>query len=267
LIKSESILIAAPILLLAQLIAQDALAVLHPFSIVIDPGHGGTDEGTVYREGRFKVSEKEVTLALSKEVAVQLMSKGYAVALTRKEDREISLAERSALANQIGADVFISIHMNSSSHPASLETQGVETFILNHTTDATSRRLARFENTAQSDVALILKDLRLDGNFRESKHLACIVQSSLVEATSPSWNINRRNRGVKQALFYVLLGADMPAILIEAGFLNHPRDRTILLSSIGRRRVGQAIVRAIETFRLQKRTKFSSPSSRRCKIG
>jgi len=261
-----------------------------PFKIVIDPGHGGADEGAVYREGRRRITEKEITLALAKQVTQQLAAKGYRVQLTRHEDREVSLADRTAFANQLGADVFISIHMNSShKHTYSnaqsrtvSDAQGIETFILNHTTNETSKRLARFENSVvtaehrknptQSDIALILKDLRLDATLKESKLLACHVQSSLVKATSPSpQTLARRNRGVKQALFYVLLGADMPAILVEAGFLNHPRDRALVLSHNGRLKMSQAIVRAIENFRTLKLSKVKYPPGRQiaarpCKV-
>lgn len=232
----------------------------HPFKVVIDPGHGGTDEGTVYRNGHLKITEKDITLSLALEVTQLLRSRGFQVTLTRRRDQEVPLPSRTALANRIQADAFISIHMNSSLQPNNrVDSGGVETYILNNTTDASSRRLARMENSVisthspdspqQQDVALILKDLRLDGNLSESKRLACQVQSQIVSATARNDRNPHKNRGVKQALFHVLLGADMPSILVEPGFLNSPSDRRLLLSRQGRTLISHAIANGIEQFR------------------
>lgn len=232
-----------------------------PFRVVIDPGHGGSDEGTVFKDGPLRVSEKHITLELAKEAARNLRARGYEVILTRTTDREIALPARTALANRLKADVFLSIHMNSTSSHEGHEPEGIETFILNNTTDASSRRLAQLENSIfqntvadvpeQMDVAMILKDLRLDANLSESKKLACAVQNSLVTATSRVAQVhpNSRNRGVKQALFHVLLGADMPSVLVEAGFLTSPRDRALVLSHSGRGAISSAIAQAVEQYR------------------
>lgn len=241
-----------------------------PFRVVIDPGHGGHDEGTVYDNGRVRVAEKDVTLRLAREAARWLTRQGIDVTLTRETDRDLSLAGRTALANRLGADVFISLHLNSTATPmVAASPQGIETYILNNTTDASSRRLARLENTVVSvdpvespegmDVALILKDLRLDGNLTESKRLACAVQGELVAATRPFAGPRPfargrpapdfRDRGVRQALFHVLLGADMPSILVEAGFLTHPRDRALVLSPEGQQAIGRALGEAVARYR------------------
>ena len=241
-------------LIYGLLSADTTFAGLPPFRVVIDPGHGGRDEGTIYHDGSLRLSEKQITLRLAQEVQKILQKKGYSVILTRSDDRELSLPSRTALANRLKANLFISIHMNQSQGGLA---QGVETYIMNHTSDASSRRLARLENSVigsavsqngGSDVALILKDLRLDSNLSESKRLACLVQNQLVSATSQDSNSKRRNRGVKQGLFYVLLGADMPSILVEAGFLSHPWDRSLVLSSPGQRLMGEAIGDAVDTF-------------------
>jgi N-acetylmuramoyl-L-alanine amidase len=110
------------------------------------------------------------------------------------------------------------------------------------------------------DIALILKDLRLDANLSESKRLACAVQTQLVNATSSS------SRGVKQALFHVLLGADMPSILVEAGFLNNQRDRRIITSRIGQVKVSQAIATAVDEYRAHKMNSNHSIALNRCKV-
>lgn len=264
-------------------VAADARAVptpvsRKPFRIVIDPGHGGGDEGTVFDSGMVRIAEKDVTLALAKQVARNLSARGYTAILTRENDQEVSLPHRTGLANRLGADVFLSIHMNSAHSPHAKDAEGIETYILNHASDAASKRLAHLENTPLStgatagadtpekaDVALILKDLRLDANLTESKLLACAIQKNLVLATSPqalqggvrkasfrvgqkpSWK--NRNRGVKQALFHVLLGADMPSVLVEAGFLSSSQDRSFVLSPLGQKKMSWAIVRAIEQYK------------------
>lgn len=248
-----------------------------PFQVVIDPGHGGADHGAIYSQGRVHATEKDITLKLARQVARQLRIRGISVTLTRDTDREISLPARTALANRIGADVFLSIHMNSTADPQrKAHTEGVETFILNNTTDASSRRLARLENSVISlqsesspqdlDVALILKDLRLDGNLRESKGLACQVQSHLVENTSRSGLEQKRDRGVKQALFHVLLGADMPSVLVEAGFITNAHDRSLVLSPRGQALIGKSIADAIEAYKIAKNSKRSDLALNKCKV-
>jgi len=245
-----------------------------PFRVVIDPGHGGPDEGTVFVHGATRLTEKEVTLQLAQRVAQQLLAQGIQVTLTRTTDQEVTLPRRTALANQLGADVFISIHMNSTHDSSLTEAEGVETYILNSTSDALSKRLARLENSVisqptespeQMDVALILKDLRLDANLSESKRLACSIQKSLVAATSKRPLFTKRNRGVKQALFHVLLGADMPSILVEAGFLSSPRDRALVTSPEGQTKMSQAIAQAVAEFQHRKNMK-SRFAFNRCKV-
>lgn len=275
-----------------------ALANSPLFKVVIDPGHGGADEGTVVTLGNSRITEKEVTLSLARQVSRYLKAKGYLVTLTRTYDQEIPLAHRTAIANRLGADVFISIHMNSTDNKNARLTQGtaqktgqgrtqgpaqgVETYILNTATDASSRRLAHLENSVissstpespeQKDVALILKDLRLDANLRESKLLACTIQERLVTATSkqtkslhPSTFL-KRDRGVKQALFHVLLGADMPSVLVEAGFLNNREDRDFILSPRGQLLIGQSIANAIHEYRHEKQSKKNSITLNKCKV-
>lgn len=253
-------------------------ALAHPklFRVMIDPGHGGSDEGTVFRQGLHRISEKTITLQLALEVSRQLKSRGFFVYLTRRNDQEVPLPARTAMANRWGADAFISIHTNSTRSSAARDAEGVETYILNNATDASSKRLARLENSVISqnppgspeemDVALILKDLRLDANLSESKRLACSVQGKLVNATSSAYSAGARNRGVKQALFHVLLGADMPSILVEAGFLSNARDRALLLSPRGRQMIGRAVADALDNYRQEKTHKQNVISFNRCKV-
>jgi N-acetylmuramoyl-L-alanine amidase len=244
-----------------------------PFRVVIDPGHGGNDHGAVYEAPDRTVMEKDATLLLAQDVAQQLKTRGIEVTLTRDEDEDVPLGMRTGIANKIKADAFVSIHMNSTPDPAIVGSGGIETYILNNTTDETSRRLAHLENTILSpevrasnspeevDVALILRDLRLDANLSESKRLACTVQSHLI-AYAPE----TRNRGVKQALFHVLLGAEMPSILVEAGFINNAHDRAQVLNPRSRKILAAAIARSIETFRDAKGTLTGQSTLSRCKV-
>jgi N-acetylmuramoyl-L-alanine amidase len=231
------------------------------FTIVIDPGHGGPDTGAVHKQkGDVTLTEKHFTLLLAKDLARELVIRGHRVNLTRTDDREVLLSDRTALANRLRADIFISLHMNSSSD--AVRSGGVETFILNHATDTTSKRLADLENavlkgsqvnaaSGSSQVSLIMKDLILDANLAPSKELACSVQARIKHAAT--------DRGVKQALFYVLLGTDMPSILIESGFMNLKEDRDRILFSKQRLTLAAEIAAAVDDYRLKR-------SPKRCQI-
>lgn len=262
-------------LYLASRVALAAPIPAAEFKIVLDPGHGGTDFGATYRDPKTRAlfTEKEATLAVAREFARQLQLKKYPVILTREIDADIALTARTAIANREKAKLFVSIHLNSlpkdSKNRASAE--GVETYILNNTSDATSRRLAELENkgmdptrgsqaTEQTEVNLILKDLTLDANLPESKRLACALQDDLVGVT------RQKPRGVKQALFVVLLGADMPSTLLEAGFVSSEKDRKLLTSPHGLHAIGAAMVRAIERFRTEAGTVSAQQHLSRCKV-
>jgi N-acetylmuramoyl-L-alanine amidase len=251
--------------LLCALFGLTAMTKAENFTVVLDPGHGGTDLGAVHREkknGKITFSEKEATLALARETKRLLEQKGYPVLLTRDRDADIALNARTAIANRAKAGIFISIHMNSLPAPPGKNlkgAEGVETYILNTTSDQSSKRLAELENkgldptqgsmhTSQTEVNLILKDMTLDANLSESKRLACALQGHLTKVTG------QKARGVKQALFVVLLGADMPSALVEAGFVTSERDRKLVGSAHGPRAMGAAMVRAIEQFRVNQGT-------------
>ncbi len=268
--------IIVPLLALI-LVSASAWSAPRPFRVVIDPGHGGADLGAIYQKGSERLAEKDLTLLLSQQVARRLRARGFQVTLTRDDDREVALPTRTALANKLNADVFLSIHMNSTANPSSADAVGIETYILNGTSDASSKRLAHLENSVLGesdaahdsqenlDVALILKDLQLDANQGESKRLACHVQSQLVASTMGN-RLSPRNRGVRQALFHVLLGADMPSVLVEAGFISNPQDRSLVLSTRGQTQMSEAIAAAIDRFRLQKGTAEARSTLSRCQV-
>jgi N-acetylmuramoyl-L-alanine amidase len=185
--------------------------------IVIDPGHGGKDPGAIAPNG---LKEKDVVLAVSKKLAHQLRTKlGCEVVVTRTADIFIPLEERTAIANTEKGDLFISVHVNSAPSPRLL---GVETYVLNLTNDEDSMRLAAQENATSaskmSDLQNILADLLNNTKLDESTKLAEHVQTNMAQG------LRIKDLGVKQAPFYVLIGAQMPAILSEITFLSNPKE-------------------------------------------
>lgn len=239
--------------------------------IVIDPGHGGNDLGTTFQigsgAGSRKWAEKDLTLLLAKKFAEVLRERDHRVVLTRTTDEDIPVTDRTQVANRLKADLFVSLHLNSMP-PGSRVPEGLETYVLNNATDRGSKRLADLENAVlkgsvaktqgeSSDVSLILKDLILDANSEKSRRLACLVQEGLLGAYEPKFR-KKKDRGVKQALFYVLLGADMPSVLVELGFLAHPLDRGFLESEAGKTKLARGFADALERFR--------SPKPVSCKV-
>lgn len=185
--------------------------------IVIDPGHGGKDPGAIAPNG---LKEKDVVLEVSKKLAVLLRKRlGYEVVLTRTTDIFIPLEERTAIANTTKGDIFISVHVNSAPSPNLL---GVETYVLNLTNDKETMRLAAIENATStskmSDLQNILTDILTNNKLDESTKLAAHVQTSMAEG------LRIKDLGVKRAPFYVLIGAQMPAILSEVTFLSNPTE-------------------------------------------
>ena len=214
--------------------------------IVIDPGHGGKDPGAIgYYSG---VLEKNVTLELSRRVAKRLRQKiGCEVLLTREEDKFLSLEERTAIANTKRADIFISIHANA--HP-NKRVSGIETYFLNLATDNESIRVAARENATSakniSDLEVILNDLMNNAKINESTALADQVQRSMVRSLGDRYPV--RDNGVKQAPFYVLLGAEMPCILVEVAFISNPRECKRLNTAAYQESVADAIVQGVENY-------------------
>jgi N-acetylmuramoyl-L-alanine amidase len=204
--------------------------------VVIDAGHGGHDTGAI---GRENTREKDITLAISQKLAAELRERGLEVLLTREDDRYLKLEDRAAVANEARGDLFISIHCNSATNR---KLRGVETYTLNLSSDRYSIRLAARENASTekgiSDLQFILADLATKANTGESTRLASQVQKNLVGQLSKDFP-GTRDLGTKEALFYVLLGAKMPAILVETAFLSHPEDE---------KRLGTAEYQDVEDF-------------------
>ena len=193
--------------------------------IVIDPGHGGKDPGAISPNG---IREKDITLEIGKLLAKRLKELGFEIFLTRSRDEFLTLEERTVFANKKRADLFISVHINSHQNPS---VSGIETYFLNLTTDSSAIEVAARENaTTQksiSDLQLIINDLMLNSKINESSKFANFVHTCIV---SSALNIgyNGKNLGVRQAPFYVLLGAQMPSILLELGFITNSTDSEML---------------------------------------
>jgi N-acetylmuramoyl-L-alanine amidase len=190
--------------------------------IVLDPGHGGKDPGAM----AFGLKEKDIVLDVAKKLAPLLKKElGCEVVLTRTDDSFISLEERTALANTNNADLFISLHINAHS---SSKVRGIETYYLNLTTNAEAMRVAARENATSthqmSELQDILSDIMKNSKIKESSRLAQQVHNSIILEGSKRGFTEMKNLGVKQAPFYVLIGAQMPAILIELAFISNEKD-------------------------------------------
>jgi len=214
--------------------------------IVIDPGHGGKDPGAV---GYYKgVLEKNVTLEVSRRLAKKLRAKlGCEVILTREKDVSLSLEERTAIANMKRADIFISIHANAHRNR---HVCGVETYFLNLATDNEAIMVAARENATSakniSDLEVILNDLMNNAKINESSALADHVQRAMVQELAPLYKI--KDNGVKQAPFYVLLGAEMPCVLVEIAFISNPRECRRLNMAGYQNEVADAIVEGVKDY-------------------
>lgn len=215
--------------------------------IIIDPGHGGKDCGAL---GAIRgVQEKRITLQIGRRLADKIRSQlGCEVIMTRKDDTFVSLEERTAIANTQDADLFISIHTNASpNHRA----DGMETFILNLATDNEAILVAARENATStkniSDLDSILKDLMQNAKVSESTRLASYVQQATLSQLRKQYR-GIQNKGVKKAPFYVLLGADMPSILIETGFISNRQECRRLMDPDYQDRISQGIVDGIKRY-------------------
>lgn len=218
--------------------------------IVIDPGHGGIEDGAIGPRGLI---EKNVALDLARRLRTQLSQRrDTTVILTRDGDRHVPLDERTAIANHNRADLFLSIHLNASRRA---DAHGAETYYLStEATDDEARRLAALENgipgqerptspdLKERGLDLVLWDLAQNQFQAESAALAETVQREMNALTGT------RNRGVRQAPFRVLTGATMPAILIEVGFISNPEEEQQLQSAEYRDRLVRAIDKAVRHY-------------------
>jgi N-acetylmuramoyl-L-alanine amidase len=242
-----------------RLFAAAALSLLafsaaasQPLVVVLDPGHGGKfpHDGA---HGAHGLLEKNVALAVAQKTKTLLEAQGATVVLTREDDADVPLAERARVANENGADLFLSIHCNSMETRFDRQvTRGVETYFLSpDPTDAEAKMLAELENggpaalaeTKHTDVVGgILADLALGQARNDSATLAEIIQHHVVHTT---W---AQSRGVRQAPFLVLSGTKMPSALVEIGFISHPQESRLLAKSAYQDKMALALSDAVREF-------------------
>jgi len=215
--------------------------------IVIDPGHGGHDTGTI---GPHGLMEKDLCLDVALRLGALIEKKlpGAEVIYTRKDDTFIPLEQRTAIANDAKADLFVSIHANSSrDHDA----RGIETYYLNFATSEESMEVATRENAYSEkslhDLQDLIQKIARNEKIEESKELASDIQDSLTHRLQLVGQ-NERDRGVKKAPFIVLIGANMPSVLSEISFVSNPTDERLLRKGDQRQRIADGLYRGITTY-------------------
>ena len=214
--------------------------------IVVDAGHGGHDTGTIGPKG---LQEKDLVLDVALRLGKLLENRiGADVVYTRDDDTFVPLETRTAVANKEEADLFISIHANSSQDPAA---RGVETYYLNFTSSAEALEVAARENSVSEksihELQDLVKKIALKEKIDESREFASDVQKSLAVGLS-SKNVSMRNRGVKKAPFIVLIGANMPSILAEISFVSNPGDEKRLMTPEWRQKIAESLFRGVSKY-------------------
>ena len=225
-------------------------------TVVIDPGHGGENPGA---RGSGGSQEKDIALSIARRLRAELVNaRGLSVFLTRDKDVDVDLDERTAIANNYKADLFISIHANASRARGA---KGSEVYFLSYqASDDESRRTAQSEGAAEplpgtaagADLALILWDMAQAEHLEESSALASRIQEELAVVTGSE------GRGVKQAPFRVLVGAAMPAVLVEVAFISNPDEEKLLASEAYQAKVAASLARGIERYRREQAARLGA---------
>jgi len=214
--------------------------------IVIDPGHGGLDAGTTGPNG---LREKDLVLDVAQRLGALLEERLKSeVIYARSDDSYVALERRTQIANEAKADLFLSIHANSSpEHVAS----GVETYYLSFTTSKAAMDVAARENATSQRSVYELQDLlqkiALKDKVDESREFASRVEEALYANTAKN-NSKVRDRGVKKAPFVVLIGAAMPSILAEIGFISNPHDESLMMRSETRQKIAEALYKGVASY-------------------
>jgi N-acetylmuramoyl-L-alanine amidase len=214
--------------------------------IVIDAGHGGHDEGS---SGAGGLKEKDLVLDVAKLVgALVEQHLGWEVVYTRSDDTFIPLEQRTEIANSKHADLFLSIHANSSSARIA---SGIETYYLNFTTSRAALEVAARENATSEKTVFDLQDLlqkiALKDKVDESREFASRVQNSLFTMSAKT-AVRTKDRGVRKAPFVVLIGATMPSVLAEIGFISNPRDEALMKRQEYRQKIADALYKGVAAY-------------------
>lgn len=219
-------------------------------TILIDPGHGGEDTGarTYLKKQKKMINEKDITLNLAKLIKKGLeKNKEYKVYLTRSVDRFVSLHDRAAVADKIKADLFISIHANASRRKGAT---GIETYYLDNHNDAAVSKVERVENKnfKGEDIVInkILTDLVISQTVKKSRELTRFVHESFQKKILKKFKMV--DRGIRPGLFYVLVLAKRPAVLLEAGFLSNKKEREKVRSKKFQKAYADAVVLGVQKY-------------------
>jgi N-acetylmuramoyl-L-alanine amidase len=216
--------------------------------IVIDAGHGGHDSGAV---GYKKHQEKKSVLKVAKLLRKMLNKKGYKVYMTRDSDKFIKLKDRTHMATKYNADLFISLHANAAPKGKQLSMKGIETFFLSPARTARAKRVAAKENSATSVMDRKSKDTFLEllnkNKIIQSNKLAIDIQSGMLKSVRAKFN-NVKDGGVREAPFWVLVGAQMPAVLVELGYITNPMEGDRLYNPFYQKAIAKGIYNGINNY-------------------
>jgi N-acetylmuramoyl-L-alanine amidase len=242
---------AAPLLTKPPQAVDAAIFPLAVHKVVIDAGHGGASTGTRTPQGML---EKELTLDIADRLRRLLAEQSFQVVMTRDRDRDVSLRQRGALANQAGADIFVSIHLN---WIANRRSRGVETYYMGPTDDPYLTRLAAAENRESgyslADMRRLLDRIYAGVRQDKSRKLAETVQSALYQSLGKYQSLDKtspevQDRGVKTAPFIVLLSTDMPAILAEVSSMSNEEEARLLTKPLYRQYIAEALAKGIRAY-------------------
>ncbi len=228
-----------------------SLSTANALTILIDPGHGGEDDGakaeTVGRSPPEVIREKDIALSIAKKLYDKLSDKGFSVFLTRSLDRTVSLPERAAIAEKTKADLFISVHINSSPAGAAA---GFETYYLGNADDWAIKKVEKAENVQTKGdefvVQQILVDLVIDQTVNTSKPLAQNIHTEIKNSVGRKYGIH--SRGIKPGMFYVLALSKRPGVLLEVGFISTQKERVRMMNPKFQDDYANAVVKGIENY-------------------
>ena len=216
------------------------------YSILLDPGHGGEETGAKTK-GVKSVYEKDIALDISRKVHRHLKKMGHRVWLTRSIDRTVTLQERAELAEKLAPDIYISVHVNSSTNPGA---RGFETYYLDNHNNAAVKKLEKSENVGPAGGDLltnqILRDLLIERTVDTSRPLAASIHREIRRSVGKTFGIS--DRGVRPGLFYILALAKRPAVLLEVGFLSNSKELKKILNPHFQEKYALAVARGVERY-------------------
>jgi len=241
----------------AHLIPGSVVRPRHRYTIIVDPGHGGHDTGAIGGHRR----EKDVVLQIAKRVRRHLSAMGFRVIMTRSSDRFVRLRNRTRYANRKHGDVFVSIHANAIANPRKRYRHGVETFFLQTTRSERAKRVAARENSVvlrRSDRLsknVILNAVMTGPKIVLSNKLAIDIQRHILGNLRRKYT-DVKDGGVRPAPFWVLVGAEMPAVLVETGYISNPKERQRLFSPAYQERMAKGIAEGIANYLRNREREF-----------